>query len=76
MNKTLIALTLMLAANSAFANGFAPWNNRGIDTPDARQVRPDMTPFYLKGVTRTFDMPDAIQLPVAIGPWYLQAQES
>ena len=76
MNKTLIALTLMLATTSTFANGFAPWNDRGIDTPDARQVTPDMTPFYLKGVTRIANTPDAVQLPVAIGPWYLQAQKS
>ncbi len=80
LNKiaTVPALTLISAlagATPAAADGFAPWDDRGVLlTPDALQAEVAVGPYYEAGLPAIADRPDAIQAEVNVGAWYAPAR--
>ena len=80
MTKTL-AIVLIVAAAQVQANGFRPWDNRGINDADVRMQTPaktDHAPWYFAAQRQSAtSIPDVEQDRVArLGPYYFDMQMS
>ena len=73
---TLATLLTALAAGNAAAEGFAPWQNAGIQSaPDAVQRQAAVGPYYAEGLAGFRDTADARQVDVDVTAWYAVARE-